>query len=71
MFAFLAFSLSIFFMLIVFIFVGLLITSSMYICVGVAFVLSLLMLNDIRSYPYLRDKFGEHFISIGRLDRAT
>ena len=33
--------------------VGLLITSSMYICVGVAFVLSFLMLNDIKSFPFV------------------
>ena len=31
--------------------VGLLITSPMYICVSVAFVLLFLILNDIRSFP--------------------
>ena len=32
--------------------VSLLISSSMYICVKVAFVLSFLMLNDIGSFPF-------------------
>ena len=32
--------------------VGLLITSSMYVCVSVAYFLSFLMLNDIISFPF-------------------
>ena len=51
-FAFVAFSLSISFILIVFILFGLLITSSMYICVSIAFVLSFVMLTDIRPFPF-------------------
>ena len=35
--------------------VGLLINSSMYICVSEAFILFFLMLSDIKSFPFLRN----------------